>query len=246
MESGYEIEPGPLGRSTRRTPAIVAAVVVVLCIVIAKPWQGPPTTPPPADGAAAAVPSTPTAASPRPVASSLPTPIETPPWPAATGGPRATSLPSWADAVLAPLVRHSGTWGIGDGGAGFRFIRDSPWVGWVEVAPVASQSTPGTVLIWPGTDLCAGLPTLDDRPAFIAVTTPRRLSVDWHLTGWWSDGNRVASLGDSVRQISSPGERGIKFLERRDLAAWPTGRYEFHVVDGDSTVSLTICLVHSE
>jgi hypothetical protein len=239
MESGYEIEPGPLGRSTRRTPAIVAAIVVVLCIVIAKPWQGPPP-PPVAVSVIVAVPSTATAASP------LPTAIATTAWPAASGGPPETTLPAWADAVLAPLVRHSGTWGVGDGGAGFRYTRDNPSVGWAAVTPEASQSTPGTIFLWPGTGLCTGLPTIDDRPAFIAVTTPRSLSVDWHLTGWWSDGNQVASLGDSVRQISSPGERGIKFLERRDSAAWPPGRYEFHVVDGDSTVALTICLVRPE
>ena len=86
------------------------------------------------------------------------------------------------------------------------------------------------------------MPALADWPAFIAVTAPRSLSADWHLTGWWSDGSRVANLAGSLREVSSPGERGIKYLTRLDGATWPAGRYEFHAIDGTDEVALTICL----
>ena len=90
--------------------------------------------------------------------------------------------------------------------------------------------------------LCAGYPTIYDRPSFVAVTAPTDLAPDWRLVGWWTDGGRVASLDGSVRQIPSTGSRGISYLERVDGAPWPSGRYEFHVISGERTVALTVCL----
>ena len=89
--------------------------------------------------------------------------------------------------------------------------------------------------MWPGTDLCAGYPTIYDRPTLVAVTTPRDVAPDRVLRGWWTDGANVASLEGSVVQISPPGNRGIGYLERLDQAPWPPGRYEFHVVAGESS-----------
>jgi hypothetical protein len=242
METGYEIEPRPVGRAPRRAPAVVAALVVVfLGVLIAKPWQGTPAAPP----APAAIVTT---VIPRATATAAPTPhptaIATPAWPAATGGRMASTLPSWANAVLSPLVRHSGAWGVGDGGDGPRLTRDTPWSDWIAAKPLVTGSLAETIFTWPGTDLCVGLPALEDRPAFIAVTAPNTLAKGWTVTGWWSDGGRVASLDGSLRQLSSTGERGITFLERLDSATWPVGRYEFHVDDGTRIVALTICLVH--
>ena len=65
---------------------------------------------------------------------------------------------------------------------------------------------------------------------------------DWRLVGWWTDGGHVANLEGSIRQISPAGNRGISYLERTDQAAWPLGRYEFHVVTGSSAVELTVCI----
>ena len=90
--------------------------------------------------------------------------------------------------------------------------------------------------------MCGGLPTIYDNPSLVAVTAPSALVPDWRLIGWWTDGNNVATLAGSVRQVSPAGNRGISYLERTDRAAWPPGRYEFHVIAGESTVSLTVCI----
>ena len=74
------------------------------------------------------------------------------------------------------------------------------------------------------------------------MTTPRDVTPDRVLRGWWTDGANVASLEGSVVQISPPGNRGIGYLERLDQGPWPPGRYEFHVVAGASSVSMTVCL----
>ncbi len=243
MESGYEFEPRPLGRPSRRLPAVVAAVAVVIGLMIVKPWDGqrPPTLNP-APAVVAPVPSPTATASPAP----LPTAETTPPWPAAGGGQLLTGLPSWAETAVLPLIRHRGSWGIGVGGTGPRLNRDAPWIGWMPATPLAAGDMASTVFTWPDTDLCAGLPTLDDRLTFMAVTTPRGLSPDWGLTGWWSDGSQVASIEGSVAQIPSKDGTGIKFLQRIDSGAWPEGRYEFHVIADDETVALTFCLGHDD
>ncbi len=74
------------------------------------------------------------------------------------------------------------------------------------------------------------------------ITAPRDLVPDWRLVGWRTDGGNVATFADSVRQVSPAGNRGISYLERTDRAAWPPGRYEFHVIAGQRTVALTVCI----
>jgi hypothetical protein len=240
METGYEFEPRRLDRPVRRLPAVLLAVAVVIGLLIVKPWDGPPRT---TDPVVVALVPTPTATA---SATPFPTAEPTPPWPAASGGGLLTSLPSWAAEVVGPLVRHRGSWGVGVGGTGPRLNRDTPWIGWTPATPQVTGDMASTVFTWPDTDLCAGLPTLDDRLTFIAVTTPRGSPPDWGLAGWWSDGTRVASIDDSLAQIPTTDGGGIKFFQRIDGGAWPEGRYEFHVIAGDQTVALTICLGHDE
>ncbi len=105
-----------------------------------------------------------------------------------------------------------------------------------------SDGSPLHVSQWPGTDLCAGFPTIYDLPTLVAVTTPRNVSPDWTVEGWWAEGGTAAWLGGSVVQVSPPGRTGITYLERVDQAPWPPGRYEFHVVTASANVSLTVCL----
>ena len=121
-------------------------------------------------------------------------------------------------------------------------IRDEPWTDWAPVAVEIVDGGPARVATWPGTDLCAGHPVINDRPTLVAVTTPRDVAPDRVLRGWWTDGTNVASLDGSVVQVTPPGNRGISYLERVDRAPWPPGRYEFHVVAGQRSVSLTVCL----
>ena len=111
-------------------------------------------------------------------------------------------------------------------------LRDEPWSDWTPVTIEMADGSPLHVGQWPGTDLCAGYPTIYDRPTLVAVTTPRAVSPDWKVEGWWADGGTAASLDGSVVQISPAGGTGITYLERVDQAPWPPGRYEFHVVTG--------------
>ena len=66
--------------------------------------------------------------------------------------------------------------------------------------------------------------------------------VDRRLEAWWTDGGRVESLDGSIHQITPVGDRGISYLVRNDLAAWPAGRYEFHVSGDGRSYALTICI----
>jgi hypothetical protein len=226
MEPGYEITPARLGRSSHRRVAVVAAsIVVLLGLVVVKPWAGSA----PADRQEPAVASSATAAA------------VVPPSAAANGGPSRAATST----DIGSLAAHAGTWGVGDGGAGPRLIRDEPWLDWQDVVPETSSDIPDRIATWPGTDICERLPVLFDRPLFVAVTAPIDLQADWRLEGWWSDGGRVASLDGSVRQMSPPGVGGISYLERLDGQPWPDGRYEFHVVASDSTLALTFCLART-
>ena len=74
------------------------------------------------------------------------------------------------------------------------------------------------------------------------MTTPHDIAPDRVLWAWWTDAAHVTSLAGSIVQISPPGNNGIGYLERLDKAPWPPGRYEFHVVAGESIVALTVCL----
>jgi hypothetical protein len=121
-------------------------------------------------------------------------------------------------------------------------LRDEPWSDWTAATVEVVDGAPAHVATWPDTDVCAGYPTVYDRPTLVAVTTPRDVAPDRVLRGWWTDGANVASLDGSVVQISPPGNRGIGYLERLDQSPWPPGRYEFHVVAGETSVAMTVCL----
>jgi hypothetical protein len=154
----------------------------------------------------------------------------------------ATQTAKEAEGALAQLASHAGTWGIGTAGVGPRMLRDEPWSDWTAATAEIFDGLPLHIAIWPGTGLCAGFPAIYDQPTFVAVTTPRDVAPDRVFWGWWTDGAKVAPLDGSVVQISPPEDRGIGYLERLDQAPWPPGRYEFHVVADDRSVSLTVCL----
>ena len=242
METGYEIEPRPIGRSSRRRlPVVVAAVAVVLGIVIAKPWTGGPLAPSvgPVASSAVAAASLNVATSPAPGAAAQAAAT----WPASPSAAETdVASAARAEAVLGALADRSGAWGVGGAGSGPRILRDEPWTDWAAVVPEAAGDTPANLGIWPGTGLCTGFPVINDRPSLIAVTAPADLVPDWRLVGWWTNGSRFADLEGSIKQVSPAGNRGISYLERTDRAPWPIGRYEFHVIAGSSTVALTVCL----
>ncbi|MFL5674666.1 MAG: hypothetical protein ACJ779_06650 [Chloroflexota bacterium] len=246
MESGYEVEPERIGRETdRRRPAaalVIAAIVVAA--VLLKPWDQPKAP------SAVVVPSTAPAAaviSPPPVGLDggplAAEPVASPTWPSARNPSLlAAQTSKEAEGALGSLVEHAGTWGIGTAGVGPRMLREEPWSDWTPATAEIVNSLPVHVASWPDTDLCAGYPTIYDQPTLVAITTPQDVAPDRVLRGWWTDGANVAPLAGSVVQISPPGNRGIGYLERLDQAPWPRGRYEFHVVAGDRSVSMTVCL----
>jgi hypothetical protein len=243
METRYEMEPAPIGRSNdRRLPAVVGTIVVLLAVVVLKPWDGPALAPPtaPAQRSVASPATAPELAA-RPVAE--PAVEVAPTWPAAAS-PTATADDSMSQAgtVLGELTVHSGTWGVGNAGVGPRLVRDEPWADWTAVAPETTGDGPGHIAIWPGTSLCKGFPTIYDRPSVMAITAPADLVAKRGLVGWWTDGAHVANLAGSVLPVSLAGNPGISYLERTDDAPWPAGRYEFHVIAGARTVALTVCL----
>ena len=181
-------------------------------------------------------------ASPAPFASSEfalipihPEAQQAPVWPAQSVAVfLADATATQAESVLGRLTIHSGQWGVGNAGVGPRMLRDEPWTDWVAAVPEIVDSGPLHVATWPGTGMCGALPTIYDNPSLVAITTPSALVPDWRLTGWWTDGSRVAPLSGSVRQVSPAGNRGISYLERTDRAPWPPGRYEFHVIAGET------------
>ncbi len=250
-DESYEVTPARLDRSShRRASAAAASIVLFLGLVVVKPWAGSsdpemlPSAPARAQVAAAAA----RPAGPVPNVAAVARPVVIPVateagWPAATNGDDINGRSaSQAEEALGSLTVYSGRWGVGNAGLGPRLLRDEPWFDWAAVVPEASSDPPNRIVIWPGTSLCAGYPTIYDRPTFVAVTAPTDLAQDWRLVGWWTDGGRVASLDGSVRQIPSTGSSGISYLERVDGAPWPSGRYEFHVIAGERTVALTVCL----
>jgi hypothetical protein len=225
---------------------VVLVAAIVLGVALLKPWAAQPSP----DSKAVIVSPAPGLGSPAPVASSesalipiRPDALTVPVWPAQSVPSRLTdATASQAESVLGRLTIHSGQWGVGNAGVGPRMLRDEPWTDWVAAVPEAVVSGPLNVMIWPGGTLCGGLPAIYDNPSLVAITAPSALVPDWRLAGWWTDGNHVTTLEGSVRQVSPAGNRGISYLERTDRAAWPPGRYEFHVTAGESTVSLTVCI----
>jgi hypothetical protein len=246
METRYEIAPERVGRGTgrRRPAALIAIGLIVVAAVLVKPWDGAsspapapiPTAPP----VIAVAPALPRILVPRPAAS---VPAADPTWPSAlVPSPLATQTAKEAEGALGSLAAHAGNWGIGTAGVGPRMLRDEPWSDWTAATVEVVDGAPAHVATWPDTDVCAGYPTVYDRPTLVAVTTPRDVAPDRVLRGWWTDGVNVASLEGSVVQISPPGNRGIGYLERLDQSPWPPGRYEFHVVAGETSVAMTVCL----
>jgi hypothetical protein len=244
METGYEVEPRQLKGSARgRVWLVVLAVAVFLGVVLVKPWETRPVT--------TIAPIEAGIASPGPVASpgfaviriqpapSLPPPI----WPAASvASKHATATAKEAEGALGELAVHAGAWGVGVAGVGPRMIRDEPWTDWAAATPEPVDGGPLHILMWPGTSLCDGYPTINDRPSLVAVTTAADLVSGWQLVGYWTNGHKVGALKGSVRQVSVVGQIGITYLERTDRAPWPSGRYEFHVISGDRVEALTVCI----
>jgi hypothetical protein len=242
METGYDLEPRPIGRSThRRVWFVILAAVLFLAVVLVKPWSGQPR-PDPRAGIASPPPATPPAFAVVPI-TGPPAQNQVLVWPAAAvASGLADATADEAEGALGALAVRSGAWGVGDAGVGPRMLRDEPWTDWTVTVPEAVDGGPLHVVTWPGTSLCDGFPTIYDHPSLVAVTAPADLVPDWRLVGWWTDGSSVAALADSVRQVSPAGNRGISYLERTDRAAWPAGRYEFHVVAGQTAVALTVCI----
>ena len=245
MEPGYDVEPQAVGRSTPRSAwLVVLTAAVLLGVVLLKPWASE------SPNSEAVIAS--------PVSPASPAPAESPAFALIPIRPEAQLAPVWpaepvasvladatatqAEGALGGLTIHSGQWGVGTAGVGPRMLRDEPWSDWVAAVPETVVSGPLNVMIWPGGTICGGLPAIYDNPSLVAVTAPSALVPDWRLTGWWTDGNHVGTLEGSIRQVSPAGNRGISYLERTDRAPWPSGRYEFHVTAGQSTVALTVCI----
>lgn len=245
METRYEVERVPIGRRRDRVvPAIVGAMALVLAVVLAKPWAEPSASPSAAPALiVAATPGLPSAGDATPDRARVPGSSG---WPAAATPARLDlTAVSQAETAIGLLSAHSGTWGVGNSGVGPRLLRDEPWSDWAAVTPEVTGDAPSRIGTWPGTAVCAGLATIYDRPSLVAITAPSELAPDWRLAGWWTDGTNVAPLIGSIHQVSPAGNRGISYLERTDRAPWPAGRYEFHVISGTTTLSLTICLTRS-
>jgi hypothetical protein len=233
MEPGFKVETGPVARrSSRGAMAVGLAMVVGLAVVVAKPWI--PSVPVPnASTAPLAV-----VATPKP--SSSATASEASAWPVAPSreGGSAGSSTSSARAVAALLVDHAGDWGIGavTGSVGSANASSI----WAPVTPEPTSDSPSGIALWPGTEVCGGLPTLDSLPTVIGLTTPPQLRPSGSVVAWWTDGVRVASVVGSIRRLAI-GAPGVALLERVDGSPWPAGRYEFHVA-GPTTLALSVCL----
>ncbi len=234
-------EAVPLSRRrTLPTVLVVAAIAAVLGAAVLKPWGGSPGS----SSEAAVVGASAVPAASGPVDGGQ----EGSPALGATAGPTDETVgsgdapaPETLAVIVSRLAAKAGAWGIGEGGAGPRLVRDDPWTEWQAVDPVAGAAYPRDLLRWPGTDLCLGVPQFYDRPALLAVTVPPGLQPDWRILTWRSDGTTISPL-TILRQVSPPGNRQISYLEYPDTTPWPDGRYEFHIVSGDHILAMTVCL----
>lgn len=244
-QPAYEVRPVTIPRRSPIRPALAIGLAAILIgLVVVKPWGwiGEPRA-----HAVAIAPS----AEPTPTARTDPTAAVTPEatfpttpgWPAiAQAGDPLADPGDRLPLTIGSLARRSGTWGVGDAGLGPRIEREEPWADWVPVKPEAATDAPIFIVLWPGTGICAGVPRLLDQPLFFAVTSSLDMPVDRRLEAWWTDGGRVASLDGSIHQVTAVGDRGISYLIRNDGAAWPAGRYEFHVEGGGRAFAVTICI----
>lgn len=178
------------------------------------------------------------AATPRPSPVAVTTKASSWPVTASLEGGSTGASASSARAVAALLVDHAGDWGVGavsrSGGS------DDPSSIWAPVTPEPTSETPSGIALWPGTEVCGGLPTLDSLPTVIGLTTPPSLRPNGSIAGWWTDGSHVASVVGSIRRLAI-GAPGVALLERVDGSPWPAGRYEFHVA-GPTILALSVCL----
>ena len=233
MEPGFKVETGPVARRSSRGAMVIGlAMVVGLAVVVAKPWV--PSVPAPNASAA------PVAVVATPSPSSSETATEASAWPVVPSRESASagSSTSSARAVAALFVDHAGDWGIG---AVTRSVGSGDTSSiWAAVTPEPTSDSPNEIAMWPGTEVCGGLPTLDSLPTVIGLTTPPQLRPSGSVAGWWTDGVRVASVVGSIRRLAI-GAPGVALLERVDGSPWPAGRYEFHVA-GPTTLALSVCL----
>lgn len=242
MNTRYELNPSPVGPSPRRRAflLVVAVPLVLLSLVVVKPWETPSHGNTPA--ADLSTPSPPAGRAATRVSRPDPSQAAVASWPVVSSGARANGDEPTPAEMLAGRVAMPAGWTVGDGGPGRRPNRDDPWVDWLPVSVIPSTDAPGTIVIWPDTGLCTGVPVLDDRPTFITVSAPADLPRGWRLNGWWSDGIRYARLDASVRLIAASAHRSLGYIERLDQTPWPAGRYEIHVVTGQQVLALTMCL----
>lgn len=247
-DESYEIAPARLGRSSpRRGLGAVVVVAVFLGLAIIKPWGGT-SGPDPWPSSPVSVRAEATSSTPAPSLAAVARRVATPPeaepsWPIDLNHTTANDPSALvAQEAIKSLTIHSGLWGVGDAGVGPRLLRDEPWSDWAAVAPEPSSEPPDRIVKWPGTSLCDGYPTINDKPLVVAVTAPVDTVPNFRMVGWWTDGGRVASLAGSVRQAVPSGASGIRYLERVDQRPWPAGRYEFHVFAGNEIIALTVCI----
>jgi hypothetical protein len=247
VEPGYEFTPRPIGPSSRwRAAATAFACIAFIGLVIVKPWGEPMTAEEPIPAPSRPSPSA--ATSPSLLPSDAPAAADASAgravlsWPVASTRPRAIGYGvAEAESLAVATADRSHGWAVGDGGSGPRFVHDEAWLAWRAVAVAAAGETPTSIVVWPGTGLCTGLPMLQDRPTFVAVLAPPGVPPGGRITGWWSDGTRVAALAGSIRQVPATGAPRLQFLERIDGSRWPSGRYELHISSAERTVALTFC-----
>ena len=234
----------PVGRRRRSVSSVVvvAVVAIVLVVAVVKPWGG--SQPPPDLGGSPAGPSlAPAAAVPAGgIEQGISSLGDAAAYANEAAGFQSPPDPDILALIVQRLSKTDGAWGVGVGGEGPRLIRDDPWTEWMALDPVTASASPYDLARWPGTPLCAGVPEVLTRPSIVAVTVPDGLAADWRIDAWRSDGVTTTSLADSVIQVSPPGNRTISYLEYPDNIPWPDGRYEFHIVSGDHTLAMSICL----
>jgi hypothetical protein len=160
------------------------------------------------------------------------------------------------------LARDRGLWGVGVGAPvgpplqptleipALGEATDHAWWAWIVVQPVLGKTptaggSAAAIDALPVSKLCAGVPDLPTGAQVLLLTTPSETRdpiqlQDWPDVGWHDEPRDIQplpGLGDLMpRRIGD-----VTYLELAGGAAWPDGRYEFHI-DGLSPTSLTVCL----
>jgi hypothetical protein len=260
-QAAVSFEVAPVGHRPRRLDPgwiVVALVAALLLVAIAHPWQ---STTPASAVAPGAGPSSPTA-----IPSLVPGGQ-----PAASSGSSSAPIQvvtqdgSDADQLaldIRDLASDRGLWGVGVGAPvgpplqptleipALGEATDHAWWAWTEVQPVLGTTptaggSAAAIDALPVTKLCAGVPDLPTGAQVLLLTTPSETQdpvqlQDWPDVGWHDEPRDIQplpGLGDLMpRRIGD-----VTYLELAGGAAWPDGRYEFHI-DGRSPTSLTVCL----